>query len=192
MTEIPVQEGEVAWEVSNAGKPCKTWYKVMGNIDDGPTAGPVLIALHGGPGAGHEYLLPLADLYKTYGIPTVFYDQIGCGRSTHLREKMGDAEFWSFELFIKEIDTLVDHLQLRDRGFYLLGQSWGGVLAASYAMSQPQGKSPKGLRKLIISSGPSSIPLYGKKALLQCVRLLKLAHTVSFGIAKHISEIERI
>jgi L-proline amide hydrolase len=164
MTMFPVREGEVAWEVPNAGKPCKTWYKVMGDLD-GPKQGPVLIALHGGPGAGHEYLLPLADLYKPYGIPVIFYDQIGCGRSTHLRDKMGDAEFWSFELFIKEIDTLVDHLQLRDRGFYLLGQSWGGVLAASYAMSRPQGKSPAGLRKLVIASGPSSIPLYGKDVL---------------------------
>ncbi|KAG8158026.1 hypothetical protein KVR01_012298 [Diaporthe batatas] len=110
----------------------------------------------------------LADLYKAYGIPVVFYDQIGCGRSTHLRDKMGDVEFWSFELFIKELDMLVDHLQLRDRGFYLLGQSWGGVLAASYAMSQPRRRSPVGLRKLVIASGPSSIPLYeqGLKSLL--------------------------
>ncbi|KAL2284071.1 hypothetical protein FJTKL_09276 [Diaporthe vaccinii] len=73
---------------------------------------------------------------------------------------MGDADFWSFELFIKELDTLIDHLNLRDRGFFLLGQSWGGVLAASYAMSRPQGKTPAGLRKLVIASGPSSIPLY--------------------------------
>ncbi|KAK7742676.1 hypothetical protein SLS63_000241 [Diaporthe eres] len=102
------------------------------------------------------------NLYKPYGIPTVLYDQIGCGRSTHLREKMGDADFWSFELFIKELDTLIDHLNLRDRGFFLLGQSWGGVLAASYAMSRPQGKTPTGLKKLVIASGPSSIPLYEK------------------------------
>ncbi|KAL1852903.1 hypothetical protein Daus18300_011985 [Diaporthe australafricana] len=160
MTKCPISEGEVALDVPSAGKPCKTWYKILGSLDS--TTGPVLIALHGGPSSGHEYLVPLADLYKPYGIPTVLYDQIGCGRSTHLREKVGDTEFWSFELFIKELDNLIDHLDLRNRGFFVLGQSWGGVLAASYAMSRPQGKSPIGLRKQVITSGPSSIPLYEK------------------------------
>lgn len=157
MTAYPVTEGEVAFEVPSAGKPCKTWYKILGSLE--ATTGPVLIALHGGPGSGHEYLVPLADLYRPYGIPTLLYDQIGCGRSTHLREKMGDAEFWSFDLFIDELNNLIDHLKLRERGFYLLGQSWGGVLAASYAMSGQDRTA--GLRKLIIASGPASIPLYG-------------------------------
>lgn len=52
------------------------------------------LSLPQGPGAGHEYLAPLADLWETYGIPTVLYDQIGCGRSTHFREKIYDNEFW--------------------------------------------------------------------------------------------------
>lgn len=160
MTEFPVVEGEVAFEVPNAGKPCKTWYKILGSLER--TTAPVLIGLHGGPGSGHEYLAPLADLYQPYGIPTVLYDQIGCGRSTHLRDKMGDTEFWSFDLFIRELDNLIDHLNIRDRGFFLLGQSWGGVLGASYAMSGGEGPSPRGLKKLVICSGPSSIPLYGK------------------------------
>lgn len=160
MTEFPIIEGEVDFEVPNAGKPCKTWYKILGSLEE--TTAPVLIGLHGGPGSGHEYLVPLADLYRPHGIPTLLYDQIGCGRSTHLREKMGDAEFWSFDLFIKELDNLIDHLNIRKRGFFLLGQSWGGVLAASYAMSGGEGGSPPGLKKLVIASGPASIPLYGR------------------------------
>lgn len=114
MTEFPIIEGEVDFDVPNAGKPCKTWYKILGSLEE--TTAPVLIGLHGGPGSGHEYLVPLADLYRPYGIPTLLYDQIGCGRSTHLREKMGDAEFWSFDLFIKELDNLIDHLNIRERG----------------------------------------------------------------------------
>lgn len=160
MTAFPTSEGEVPFEVPAAGKSCKTWYKIFGSLEN--TTGPVLIGLHGGPGAGHEYITPLADLYKLYGIPVLLYDQIGCGRSTHLREKNGDAKFWSFELFISELDNLIDHLEVRERGFYLLGQSWGGVFAASYAMPQYHGgRTPEGLRKLIIHSGPASIPLYG-------------------------------
>lgn len=185
MTKFPVSEGELAWDVPDAGKPCKTWFKILGDLES--THGPALIALHGGPGAGHEYLVPLADLYKPYGIPVVLYDQIGCGRSTHLREKMGDAGFWSFDLFIKELDTLIDHLNLRGRGFFLLGQSWGGVLAASYAMHQPQGKTPTGLRKLVISSGPSSIPLYGKTNTSSCARfaLKNYGRRCSSDVSKH-------
>jgi pimeloyl-ACP methyl ester carboxylesterase len=122
MTKIPKSEGEVAFDVPNAGKPCKTWYKVLGSLED--TTSPVLIGLHGGPGSGHEYLVPLADLYGSYEIPTVLYDQIGCGGSTHLQEKAGDAEFWSFDLFIRELDNLIDYLEIRERGFCVLGQSW--------------------------------------------------------------------
>ncbi|KAK3686194.1 Alpha/Beta hydrolase protein [Podospora appendiculata] len=151
-TAFPIKEGVVGFDAPGAGKPCKTWYKVVGSLD---SATPPLITLHGGPGAGHEYITSLTDLHEKHGIPVIFYDQIGCGRSTHLQEKMGDASFWTMDLFLAELDNLVDHLQLRSRGFSVLGQSWGGVLVGLYAARQPAG-----LRKAIIASGPASIPLY--------------------------------
>ncbi|KAH8895778.1 proline-specific peptidase [Thozetella sp. PMI_491] len=154
MATIPIVECEVDFDAPGAGKACKTWYKIVGNLDSDSKP---LVTLHGGPGAGHDYLAPLADLYEKYGIPVVFYDQIGCGRSTHLREKADDIAFWSLDLFYKELDNLIDHLGLRERGFYLLGQSWGGVLCSAYASRRPMG-----LKKAIIASGPASIPLYIK------------------------------
>jgi len=99
-------------------------------------------------------MLPLSDLNEKYGIPIIFYNQIGSGRSTHLRE---DTTFWTFDLYIQELDNLVEQLNLRDRGFCLVGQSWGGTFGASYASRQP-----RGLKKLIISGGPASIPLLVK------------------------------
>ncbi|KAI3326844.1 proline-specific peptidase [Xylariaceae sp. AK1471] len=147
-------EGEVGWEVS-AGLQCKTWYRVLGNLDG--SSGPALIGLYGGPGAGHEYLSPLYDLYNQRGIPIVLYDQVGCGSSTHFRSKLGDTSFWTFDLFIKELDNLVNHLKLRSTGFFLFGQSWGGVLAGSYAA-----RKPAGLKKLILASAPASFPLYAE------------------------------
>ena len=39
-----------------------------------------IVCLHGGPGACHDYLLPLADMAE-FGYKVVFYDQLGCGRS---------------------------------------------------------------------------------------------------------------
>lgn len=146
-------EGEVAFDAPNGGKSGTTWYKTHGDLQNSPH--PPLILLHGGPGAGHEYLSPLAKLFEGYGVPLLFYDQIGCGKSTHYREKIGDDSFWTFDLFIQELDNLIDHLKLRERGFSLLGQSWGGMLGAVYATRQP-----KGLKKLVIASSPSSVPLY--------------------------------
>ncbi|KAI1454251.1 proline-specific peptidase [Annulohypoxylon moriforme] len=152
MATVPVLESEVNFEAPNGGKAGSTWYKVYGSLEESPF--PALIALHGGPGAGHEYLSPLTNLYDKCGVPVVFYDQVGCGRSTHYREKAGDESFWTFDLFIQELDNLVDHLKLREKGFFLLGQSWGGMLGAVYAT-----RHPKGLKKLIIASSPASVPL---------------------------------
>ncbi|KAL2020052.1 hypothetical protein VTK56DRAFT_8955 [Thermocarpiscus australiensis] len=156
MAAAPTTEGTIPFDAPNAGKAAETWYKIVGSLD---SPSPPLIALHGGPGAGHGYLASLTDLYETYKIPIIFYDQVGCGNSTHFREKMGDTSFWTFELFYAELDNLVDHFKLREKGFYLLGQSWGGMLAGAYASRTP---SPVGLKKLIIASGPASIPLYVK------------------------------
>jgi L-proline amide hydrolase len=153
MATYPVTEGELPLDVPQAGKPCKTWYKIVGDIKEASKS--PIIALHGGPGSGHNYMVALIELYEKHGIPIVFYDQIGCGRSTHLPEKMGDEEFWTFELFIGELDNVIDNLNLRNTGFHLVGQSWGGMLAAAYAARQPVG-----LKKLVLSSSPASMPLY--------------------------------
>ena len=151
--DFPSHEGWVSFEVPEAGKPVSTFYKIIGDV----TEATPLIALHGGPGAGHEYLYPLTDLYKDHKIPIVFYDQIGCASSTHLPEKLGDETFWTFDLFIKELENLIDKLDIRSRGFYVYGSSWGAVLAGAYASRQPLG-----LKKLIISSGPCDMDLYTK------------------------------
>lgn len=147
MAIYPGTEGEITLDVPRAGKPCKTWYKLVGDLN--ATLKSPIIALHGGPGSGHDYMIALTELYKKRGIPIVFYDQIGCGRSTHLPEKIGDEEFWTFELFIRELDNLIDHLCLRNTGFHLVGQSWGGMLAAAYAAKQPVG-----LKKIVLQATP--------------------------------------
>lgn len=115
MADTIFVEGEVAFDAPNAGKPCKTWYKTAGDLH-GAGNRPIVL-LHGGPGCvGSPTLVPYVDLYTKHGIPIVLYDQLGCGNSTRLPEKAGDATFWNFELFQKEIDNLVDHLDLREKG----------------------------------------------------------------------------
>ena len=80
----------------------------------------------------------------------VVYDQIGNGLSTHLDEKKGDEEFWTQELFRAELFNLLSAFGLDERGYDLLGHSWGGMMGSTFA-----GKNPKGLRKLVISNSPA-------------------------------------
>jgi L-proline amide hydrolase len=126
----------------------RTWYRVEGELDGGPAP---LVTLHGGPGASHDYLLSLTDL-KRDGRAVVFYDQLGNGRSTHLPERMGDGDFWTPEIFVRELHNLVDHLGIADR-HHVLGQSWGGFLAQEYALTQPAG-----LRALVLANTAASFP----------------------------------
>lgn len=144
-----MMEGVAEFIVKGLSEPCQTWYKVVGDLE---TAETPLVVLHGGPGACHEYLLPLTDLAPSTTL--IFYDQIGNGRSTHLPDKAGDEAFWSIDLFKDELDNLLLHLGLKDRPIDVYGHSWGGMLAAEWA-STPS--SSANLRRLIIASSLASM-----------------------------------
>ncbi|KAB8698115.1 hypothetical protein FH972_026365 [Carpinus fangiana] len=145
-TSIPSVEGSVDF------RSYKTWYRITGSLTSGVTP---LICVHGGPGACSDYLWPLQELASSYNIPVVVYDQVGNGRSSHMPEKVGDESFWTEELFKEELANLIDKLGLRAGGYHLLGQSWGGMLCSAFASERPAG-----LRKLIISNSPASMPLW--------------------------------
>ncbi|GAT71459.1 amino acid amidase [Planomonospora sphaerica] len=125
-----------------------TWYRVTGEPRSGR---PAVVVVHGGPGSTHDYLLNIAALSEE-GWPVVHYDQIGNGGSTHLPERGED--FWTPELFLDELDNLLHRLDVAD-DYVLLGQSWGGMLAARHAAGRPPG-----LRGLIIANSPASYPLW--------------------------------
>lgn len=143
--------GTAPFVVPGLSRPCYTWYKVVGNLDSDQVP---IVALHGGPGACHESLLPLTDL----DIPIVFYDQIGNGKSTHLREKNGDTSFWTVQLFLDELNNLLRHLGLDSRPIDVLGQSWGGMLGAEWAVSP----HCKNLRRLVLANTLASIEVWLK------------------------------
>lgn len=126
----------------------RTWYRITGT----PGAGrPAVVVLHGGPGSTHDYLLSLTALADE-GWPVVHYDQLGSGGSTRLPDRGGD--FWTVELFEAELDNLLRELGVAD-DYVLLGQSWGGMLAARHAA-----RRPAGLRGLIIANSPASYVLW--------------------------------
>lgn len=140
------REGTVAF------RDMRTWYRVTGDLDS-PLA-PVVI-VHGGPGATHNYLLSLSALALT-GRPVIHYDQVGCGNSTHRTDAPEDL--WSVALFRDELANLLDALGVAT-SFHLLGQSWGGMLGAEFALTRPAG-----LRSLILSNSPASMELWVSEA----------------------------
>lgn len=130
----------------------RTWYRVTGSLDSDLT--PIVI-VHGGPGMAHDYLLSLSALAAT-GRPVIHYDQVGCGRSSHDPSRGG--EFWTVELFREELANLVASLGIAG-GYHLLGQSWGGMLGAEYALRRPDG-----LKSLVLSNSPASMDLWVSEA----------------------------
>jgi L-proline amide hydrolase len=129
----------------------RTWYRLTGALDSGK---PPLIVAHGGPGCTHDYVDSLKHLAAT-GRAVIHYDQLGNGNSTHLPEK--GADFWTVDLFIKELNNLIAHLGLTT--YDLFGQSWGGMLGAEFAVTQPPG-----LRKLVIADSPADMKTWVAEA----------------------------
>jgi L-proline amide hydrolase len=122
----------------------RTWYRIVGDgEDDGKLP---LLALHGGPGASHDYLEPLAAMAET-GRRVVFYDQLGGGgRSDHPHA----PEMWTVDLYKDELATVIRELRLGR--YHLFGSSWGGMLGMEHALMQPSG-----LASLILASSPASM-----------------------------------
>ena len=92
-------------------------------------AGPLVVVLHGGPGAHHDYLLPQYDRLAT-GRELFYYDQRGGGRSpvprdtpVGWREHVADLEEIRRELALERLT--------------LCGYSWGGLLAVLYLLEHP-------------------------------------------------------
>lgn len=143
-----MRETTMHWK--SAGVDAETWYRVVGDLTTNPDQPAPLVLLHGGPGAAHDYLLNMTALHDADGRAVVFYDQLGNGRSTHLPDQ--GADFWTVELFVRELQQLVEHLGIAER-HHVLGQSWGGFLAQEYALTQPVG-----LRSLVLADTAASFP----------------------------------
>lgn len=143
----PAVEYDPSWvNITEAGKDMdegyittssgRVWFKIAGkNRNKTP-----LLLIHGGPGAAHDYFEPLLALSDER--PVIFYDQLGCGNS----DKPDDMSQYSVESYVKEVGEVRSALGLSE--VHILGQSWGGGLAAAYYLYE----KPDGLKSLILSS----------------------------------------
>ncbi|WP_292514869.1 proline iminopeptidase-family hydrolase [Mesorhizobium sp.] len=145
MTEA--REGHVAF------RGYRTWYRIAGNLD---SARLPLVVAHGGPGCTHDYVDTFKDIAALDGRAVIHYDQLGNGNSTRLPEKGPD--FWTVDLFLDELDTLLRSLGI-ERRYAFLGQSWGGMLGAEHAVRRPQG-----LKALVIANSPANMRTWVSEA----------------------------
>jgi proline iminopeptidase len=102
-----------------------------------------LLLLHGGPENTHEYFENFPENLKRSGVTIYFYDQLG----SYFSDTPDDSTIWNINRFVEEVEEVrkglgIDH-------FYLLGHSWGGMLAELYAAKYGQP-----LKGLILSNVP--------------------------------------
>lgn len=128
----------------------KVWYRSVGGgaeHEDIP-----ILTLHGGPGIPSYYIEDMQAL-ATEKRRVILYDQLGCGRS----DQPDDVSLWQVQRFVDEVGIVRQQLGLEK--IHLWGQSWGGMLAIEYALTQPQG-----LVSLTLASTAASIPLWVAEA----------------------------
>ena len=114
-----------------------------------------VLLLHGGPGCTHELFHCFDGYFPQEGIEYIYYDQLG----SYYSDQPSDTSLWTIERFVDEVEQLRKALNLNQDNFYLLGQSWGGILAMEYAL-----KHQKKLKGLIISNMMASAKDYNEYA----------------------------
>ncbi|MDE3281772.1 proline iminopeptidase-family hydrolase [Lacticaseibacillus parahuelsenbergensis] len=106
-----------------------------------------LMTLHGGPGGTNEVFESFAQELAPYGVRVTRYDQLGSFFSDQpdFSDPANQKRFLNIDYYVDEVENVRQQLGIDH--FYLLGQSWGGVLAIEYAL-----KYGEHLKGLILSS----------------------------------------
>jgi len=93
------------------------------------------------------------SFFPREGFEMIEYDQLG----SYYSDQPKDSSLWTTERFVEEVEQVRKALGLNKDNFYLLGNSWGGLLAIEYAL-----KYHDNLKSLIICNMMASIPDYEK------------------------------
>ncbi len=128
----------------------KVWTKRTGN---NPKI--KVLLLHGGPGMTHEYWEPADSYFPAAGVEYYYYDQLG----SYYSDQPRDTSLWNTARFVEEVEQVRTALGMDSTNFYLMGSSWGGLLAMEYAL-----KYQKNLKGLVVSNMTASVPAYVKYA----------------------------
>lgn len=103
----------------------------------GKPSDPLLVLIHGGPGGDYRSLLPAKALAQE-GFFVIFYDQRGTGLSQRVsRSQFEGAD--AIQLMIDDLDQLIRHFKKSpNQKVFLMGHSWGAMLATAYINQNPQ------------------------------------------------------
>lgn len=128
----------------------KVWTKRFGN---NPRI--KILLLHGGPATGHEYMECFESFFPQQGFEFYEYDQLGAPYS----DQPSDSSLWTVPRYVDEVEQVRKAIGADRRNFYVLGNSWGGILAMEYAL-----KYQDHIKGLIVADMVASCPEYGKYA----------------------------
>ncbi|MFH7019184.1 proline iminopeptidase-family hydrolase [Flavobacterium sp. FlaQc-47] len=128
----------------------KVWTKRFGN---NPKI--KILLLHGGPAMTHEYMECFETFFQREGFEFYEYDQLG----SYYSDQPKDSSLWKTERFVEEVEQVRKAIGADNSNFYVLGNSWGGILAMEYALKYQQN-----LKGLLVSNMVASAPDYGEYA----------------------------
>lgn len=151
ITDSGVQTGGVKLiQITTPVGKFNVWTKRIGN---NPRI--KVLLLHGGPAGTHEFFESFESFFPQEGFEFYEYDQLG----SYYSDQPKDSSLWTTARFVEEVEQVRKALGMNKDNFYLLGHSWGGILATEYAL-----KYQDNIKGLIISNMMSSCPAYGKYA----------------------------
>ena len=128
----------------------KVWTKRFGN---NPKI--KILLLHGGPALTHEYMECFETFFQRESFEFYEYDQLG----SYYSDQPKDSTLWTTPRFVEEVEQVRKAIGADDTNFYVVGNSWGGILAMEYAL-----KYQKHLKGLVVANMVASAPEYGKYA----------------------------
>ncbi len=128
----------------------KVWTKRFGN---NPRI--KILLLHGGPAMTHEYMECFESFFPKEGFEFYEYDQLG----SYYSDQPKDSSLWTIERFVEEVEQVRQAIGADSTNFYVLGNSWGGILGMEYAL-----KYQKNMKALLVANMVASAPEYGKYA----------------------------
>ena len=116
-----------------------------------------VIYLHGGPG-GHitDRDIQIFTLLSDSGFDVYLYDQVGGGQSKRLRN-VGD---YTVDRHIEDLNEIIN--KINSGKVILIGQSWGGILAALFVAEYPDK-----IEKIIFTCPGPIYPVHRELASLQ-------------------------
>ena len=126
----------------------KVWTKRFGN---NPRI--KVLLLHGGPAMTHEYMECFESFFPQEGFEFYEYDQLG----SHYSDQPTDSSLWTLDRFVEEVEQVRMAISADSSNFYILGNSWGGILGMQYAL-----KYQHHMKSLIVANMMASCPEYGK------------------------------